>query len=154
MQIFYMITGREALYLYEKNGTNYIRQYIDGNPEFHYQISNAKSDIKKMRKALQEEFNLESDSEIKFAMIENANPVVTEVVTRELGAYLLQKYNLDSLVLDIVKRLNQDKKILVKEFGVNFDGVSYQLVNGELQKADYSLLGYTLQADDIIKFLK
>ena len=32
MQVFYMITGRDVLYLYEKDGMKYNRQYIQSNP--------------------------------------------------------------------------------------------------------------------------
>ena len=50
MQEFYVIVGREALYLYEKKGTAYSRQYIQGKPEFRYQVNQVKIDIERLVK--------------------------------------------------------------------------------------------------------
>lgn len=151
MQTFYMIVGSDTLYLYEKNGKEYTRQYIDGNPEFHYQINNVKRDMKKMMNALVEEYNLENRSELSFLMIGNDKPQVTEAVGKALEGHIEKKYELNTIIYDIIKRFSEDKKLLVEDFGINFDGVNYCLTDGKVCKADYSLLGYTLQTDDIVK---
>ncbi len=41
---------------------------------------------------------------------------------------------------------------MIDELGINFDGKNYVMSNNKLIKNDYSLLGYTLHADDIMKF--
>lgn len=164
MQIFYMITGRDVLYLYEKDGMKYNRQYIQGNPEYHYQIHTVKKDMEKLLKELAEDYNLDIDmdhvdiqkannTEMAFVMVENADPVLTEAVSRGLGGFLSQKYVLDSLISDIIRKLCSDGQPLVKDFGVNFDGNNYRLANGVIQRNNFSLLGYTLQPDDLLQYI-
>ncbi len=104
MQTFYMITGRDVLYLYEKNGTNYNRQYIEGNPEFHYQVNNMKNDIEKLLKALMEEYNLDSILEITFVVIGNDDPIVTEAVDRALEGHISKQYDLSTIMPEIIKK--------------------------------------------------
>lgn len=151
MQIFYVIIGRNALYLYEKNGEEYNRQYVSGNPEFQYQTNSVKKDMDKMMDALVEEYNLENRSELSFFVIGSNDPLVTEVVSKALEGYITEKHDLNVLMLEVIKRFSCDKKLLVNEFGINFDDVNYRLLNGRLQETDYSLLGYTLQTDDLIR---
>lgn len=150
MQMFYMVIGKDALFLYEKEGIRYSRQYIEGNQEFHYQINTVKNDIKKLLAALVEEYNLNDDSEIAFTIIENSDSAVTEAVSNALDGHISNRHGLDSLISGIIKKVNSDKIPLVKEYGINFEEINYRLVNGILQETDYSLLGYTLQADDLI----
>ncbi len=57
MQVFYMIIGRDALYIYENESAGYKRQYIEGNSEFHYQKNNIRNDLKKLLDILAEEYN-------------------------------------------------------------------------------------------------
>lgn len=153
MQMFYVIIGRDKLYLYEKKGEEYSRQYIAGNPEFHYQINNVKQDVEKMMDILVEEYNLENRSELSFFLIGNSDPFITETVSRALEGYIAGLHELSRSLAEIIKRFSEDEKLLVKEFGINFDGVNYCLVNGEIKGTDYSLLGYTLQTDDLIGFV-
>lgn len=159
MQEFYAIAGREQLYIYVKDGTKYERQYIKGEPVFRYQLHQAKNDMKELSKALMEEYNLDSDakgnqSEITFLLIESVVPVITEAVCNGLEGYLSRRYPLDKIVSDAMKKLEAADMPLLKEFGVNFDGVNYRWRNSSIQKADFSLLAYTLQADDLIQCVR
>lgn len=157
MQALYMIIGRNALFLYERDGSEYNRLFIEGNPEFRYQNNSVRKDIEDMLKSVMEEYNLDSGSdhcsEIAFTVVANADAVVTKDAVETLGEYLSQIYKLDSLIPDIIKELYADEKLLIKEYGVNFDGINYRMVNGTLQKAEYDLLGYTLQEDALIRHI-
>ena len=153
MQIFYMIIGRDVLYLYEKNGTNYNRQYIEGNPEFYYQLNNMRNNIERLLQVLTEEYNLDSTLEITFVVIENDDPVVTEAVDRALERHISKQYDLSAIMPEIIKKMYVDGIPLIKEFGVNFDGRNYLLTNGKVNKCDYNLLAYTLNADEIIEYI-
>ncbi len=50
MQALYMIIGRNALFLYERDGAEYNRLFIEGNPEFRYQNNSVRKDIEDMLK--------------------------------------------------------------------------------------------------------
>lgn len=153
MQMFYVIIGRDKLYLYEKNGEEYSRQYIAGYPEFHYQINNVKNDSGKMMDGLVEEYNLENRSELSFCLIGNKDPFITETVSTAFEEYIADRIDLCVIMSEIVKKLSMDEKLLVEEYGVNFGDINYRLVDEALQVTDYSLLGYTLQADDLVRFV-
>lgn len=153
MQTFYMIIGKDALYLYEKNGRNYNRQYIEGNPEFHYQLNNIKKDIEKLLEVLVEEYNLDNQSELTFVVVGNGNSVVTEVITKALDGHISDKRDMGFIMPEIIQKLYKDEIPLVKEYGVNFDGNNYRLMNGKLGMYDYHLLGYTLNEDKIMEYI-
>lgn len=159
MQEFYVIVGRERLYLYVKDGAKYERQYIKGKPEFRYHLNQVKNDMKELLKALLEEYNLDSEpednqSEITFSLIESAAPVITEAVCNGLEGYLSKRYPLDKIISDAMKELEAAGTPLLKEYGANFDGANYRWGNGGVLKADFSLLAYTLQADDLIQCVR
>lgn len=156
MQEFYVIVGREQLYIYVKDGTKYERQYIKGKPEFCYQLNQAKSSMRELVKALMEEYNLDSEQEddqskIAFLLIEGVAPAITGAVCNGLEGYLSKRYPLNEIISKVMKKLEAADTPLLKEFGANFDGVNYRWENGSIQKADFSLLAYTLQADDLIQ---
>lgn len=151
MQEFYVIVGREELYLYEKEGTEYNRQYIQGNSEFHYQINLAKNNVESLLRILADEYNLDNDSEMRFMLIENADTIVTEAVCKGFEEYLSKRCPLDVVMKNVIKRLESDGIPLIEESGVNYDGVNYKCGNGGMQKTDFNLLGYTLQPDDLMQ---
>ncbi len=153
MQTFYVFIGKDALYLYEKESKGYMRQYIAGNPEFRYRINHVKEDVKRLLNVLAEEYNLDNESELFFYLIENSDFVVTEAVCGALDGHISKKYSLNAVMPMVVEELEGDTRLLVKDFGINFDGTNYRLIDGELHKADYSLLGFTIQTDDFIQYI-
>lgn len=153
MQTIYLIIGKDKLCLYEKNSNSFERLYIEGNPDYIYDINNAKSGIKSLMDSLVDEYNLDTMAEIDFIVIDNEDKIVSEVMGNVLGEYVSKKYSIDSLMKDIINKLSRDKKLLISEYGINFDGKNYQVADGKVKKAGFSLLGYTLQEDDLMKYL-
>lgn len=153
MQTFYMVIGRDMLYLYEKDGTVFNRQYIEGNPEFHYQINHLKGDMERLLDLLAEEYNLDSKDEITFCLIENEDPSVTKAFCKTLGGYTSRQYGLDVVMPEIIRKMEADGIPLIRESGVNFDGRNYLLVNGKLNRRDYNLLGYTLDVNKMVGYI-
>lgn len=154
MQALYMIIGKEALYLYAKEGADYQRQYIEASPEFPYQAGRVQDDIKELLKVLVEEYNLEDVSELTFSVVGNTDPIITEMICSVLNGNISNQYELYSVISQIILKLVMDEKLMIREFGINFDGFNYRLIDGDMQKGDYNLLGYTLQTDDFIKYIR
>ena len=152
MQNFYMIIGKNELFLYEKNENGYVRQFIEGNSEYSYKLNNAKNDVDRLIKSLVNEYNMETSAEIEFVVIDNENTIYSETIEKALGEYVTKKNDLKQILTNIIKKLKRDNKLMIDELGINFDGKNYVMSNNKLIKNDYSLLGYTLQADDIMKF--
>lgn len=153
MQTFYIFIGRDSLYLYEEDDTGYNRQYIAGNPEFHYQTSRVKADVEKLLDALVEEYNLENRSELTFFLIGNEDSAVTEAVCKTLDGYISERYDFNLFIPGIIQKIEAEEMPLTKEFGINFDGKNYRLIDGKLNKYDYSLLGYNLNMDKIMEYI-
>lgn len=154
MQEFYVIVGRELLYLYEKEGTKYSRQYIKGKPEFRYQLNQAKVDMERLINLLADEYNLDNNSDMQFTLIENVDKMVNEAIYRGLEGYLAKSCPLDAVMSDVVKKLEMDGVPFLKEYGVNFDGVNFRQSDSGIQKLEFSLLGCTLQADDLMRCME
>ncbi len=152
MQTLYMVICRDALYLYEKDGTGFKRQYIEGNPEFHYQTNHMKDDVKKLLDVLVEEYNLDGRSELTFCLIENEEPSVTKAVCRNLDGYISRQYSLDMIIPEIIRKTKADGIPLIEESGINFDDRNYLPVNGKINKRDFNLLGYTLDMDKMMEY--
>ena len=151
MQKFYMIIGKNELFLYEKNENGYVRQFIEGNSEYSYKLNNAKNDVDRLIKSLVNEYNMETSAEIEFIVIDNENTIYSEIIEKALGEYVAKKNDLKQILTNIIKKLKRDNKLMIDELGINFDGKNYVMSNNKLIKNDYSLLGYTLHADDIMK---
>ena len=59
MQTFYLLIGKSNLYVYEKKDNTYERLYIEGNPEYAYDLNSAKTSIEQLMDELVNEYNLD-----------------------------------------------------------------------------------------------
>lgn len=157
MQIFYMIIGKGKLYLYKKENNRYIKQYIEGNSFYKYEINQVKLDLQKLLERLVDEYNLETKAELEFYIVENEDELFSEAVIKGLKEYVIKKYSLTEVLISVMEKLCKDKKLKIKEFGINYDGKSYllsgQISNKKVKKSEFSLLAYTICEDDIMKFI-
>lgn len=153
MQLLYLIIGKEKLFLYEKDNGHVERQHIQGNPYFSYDINNAKYDIKKMLHLLVDEYNLDTVAELEFIILENIDKTITNIVEELLSEYIVKKIDINEAILDVMKILNKDKKLYIDLFGINYDGISFRLEKNKLKKYGFNLLSYTLNEDNLIKFI-
>lgn len=153
MQTFYMIIGKKNLYLYEKTEHTYEPLYIEGNDSFAYDLNMAQMCVDHLLDTLVDEYNLDSRGEIDLFVIENEDAIITNVMRRSLGEYVQKAYPIRNLLLTATRKLSRDKKLYIGEYGINFDGNNYILSGDELIKKKFSLLGYTLHEDSILKFL-
>ena len=67
-----------------------------------------------------------------------------------LEKYVDKKYDIKEVMMNVLSKLSRDKKLLIEEYGVNYDGFSYILKENELVKQPYNLLAYGLHCDDVI----
>ncbi len=100
MQKFYMIIGKNELFLYEKNENGYVRQFIEGNSEYSYKLNNAKNDVDRLIKSLvnENEYNMETSAEIEFIVIDNENTIYSEIIEKALGEYVAKKNDLKQIL--------------------------------------------------------
>lgn len=153
MQTFYMIIEKGKIYLYDKSEKNIEKLYIEGNPEYLYEVNDALKDTTRLMEALVNEYNLSSTAEIEFVVVDNEDHVISEVFEKVLSGYVRKKYPILPLLLNVSQKLGREKKLMIDEYGINYDTMNYRIINGKLSKFSFSLLGYTLQADELIKYI-
>ena len=153
MQIFYLIIGKDKLFLYEKDNGHAVKQYIEGNPYFLYDVNKAESDVQRMLDLLVNEYNLDTVAELEFIILENDDDIRTNKIEQILSDYIIEKLDLRKTLLKIMKTLNKDKKLYINDFGINYDGMSFYIKNNKLEKSEFNLLSYTLQEDTLMKYI-
>ncbi len=152
MQKFFLVIGKEKLYLYVCQGERCEKQYIEGNPDFSYHINHVSNDIKRLFQSLMNEYNLQSEAELQFTVINNEDFIYSEAVNQALGQKVVKNWDLEEVMVSAIQKMNSDKSLLIDEFGANFDGKNYIMRAGKLEKTEFNLLGYLLKEDDLLKF--
>ena len=158
MKKFYLIIGKDRFCVYHKDNNAFALEYIDGDPYMTYDIHRINGDIKRLLEALQQNYNLETMSELNFIVVKNSDPirnsVIEKAITGEEGqASLIKgKYELKDILVKAIKKLSKDEKLHISEFGINYDGDSYILEDGILKQGEYNLLGYTIAQECLIDY--
>lgn len=153
MQTFHLIVQKNKLILFEKSGDNFERIHVEGNPELAYDLNCVKEDVDKLLSFLKNEYNLDSVEEIDFVMIDNENKIISDILRKVLENHIKEIVNIEQLILEISQKLSTDPKLHILDYGINYDGINYLYQNGSVNKTDFSLLGYTLSADNLMKFM-
>lgn len=152
MQTFYMITGRSCLTLYEREGASYKRVYLNGNPEFQYDINHMQKYAEQLFSILSDQYSLSSDQEISLTVIDSEDSVVSEIVNRELGRHIVKKLPPEQVLRAAAQTMCGDAELPIDEYGINYDGKNYLFTDNGAKKREFSLLGYTIDADALIQF--
>lgn len=116
-----------------------------------FQRSHLPEIIAQMKQDFVKGFNLQSDDALKFHLIENENEDLNFIVKQALGKQLFSSVPIDSVLQPIIRRLSKNPLMKLNEYGVNYDGKNYVLKDGGLQKAPFSLLGYTVKKEEIVQ---
>lgn len=154
MQTFYVVLEKAIMSIYVRDNGSYERIYIEGNPEYTYDINCAKDSVEKLLFSLVNENNLESVGEIDLILIDNENKIVTEVMEKALKEYIKEKIQIDSLICKMSKKMSRDKKMYITQYGINFDGKNYICKGEKINKSEFSLLGYTVSSDELLKYVE
>ena len=154
MQTFYMVVEKERLYLFERSKNGFDRVYIEGNPDFLYSINAIRDYMKRLSAFIYEEYNLEHEEEMAFTLIDNENKIISDAIVNTLSGHIIEKINVECLIKYIILELQRDEKLYISEYGVNYDGRNYILKGNEIIKSDFSLLGYTLDCEEIIRSIR
>ena len=66
---------------------------------------------------------------------------------------MVRKYSFLDTLVEVLKKLSRDKKLLISEYGINYDGSSYQNINDRVEKKEFYLLAYTVHSADIVELM-
>lgn len=150
---FFLIIGKSNLYVYEENGGKYEKQFIEGNDCYPYDLNNVREDIDSFLDDLAEEKNLGTRAKLEFDVLENEDAIRTNGVLSVLNEYTAGKFSLSEIIKQVIQKLSKDKKLLVAEYGINYDGTFYKEQDSKLLTGPFDLLAYTVHGDDIVELL-
>lgn len=150
---FYMLIGKDKLFLYEKINQQYVRQHVEGNPYFSYDLHQAKEAAERLLKVLENEYNLDGPSEIDIVIIENRDPQYSEIMKKAFENNAIETWSLDTVLKPAIQRLRREKREHIDELGVNFDGAHYMVEGDSLREGSFSLLGYLLSEDKLMNLV-
>lgn len=153
MQKFYLVIEKENLILFEKKANAYDRLYLEGNSEFSYELNKVDDDVNRLLEILVNEYNLDSMGEIEIILISNENKMISEKFLEMLEKYIKEKIEISTLLFTVMKKLMLDKKLFIEKFGLNYDGKNYIIKENKLMKKEFSLLGYTLTTEQLMKYI-
>lgn len=112
----------------------------------------AKACTDKLLSILVNVYNLDSAGEIDLVMIDNEDKVVSEVIDKALSKHIKEKIQIDDLICRISQKLDRDENLHISEYGINFDGKNYLCKSSGVKKSEFYLLGYTVSADELLKY--
>lgn len=147
MLTFYILVEHDKIFLYQKDKSGFVNQYINGNEYIEYSSSSMKNDIDKLINVVLEEFNLVSSEEIGAKIILNKNDYSSNMLTKVLknsNVTILDVFDLSDILFNVI--INRHNNA-----GINFDGVNYVIINNKISQKNFSLLADTLSEKDLMK---
>ena len=147
---FYLVICKNKFFLYNEKREPV---YIDAEPFFEYETNKIREAAVRLKEKIIDENNLSDDSDLQFAVIENADKVRNENVAKELGNLIVKNYSIIELMRKTVSELSKNQKLYIKELGVNYDGECYHLDDGPMWCNEYSLLALSVDSSEVIKFV-
>ena len=148
---FFLIIGRNKLYTYVKNASQIEPQFIEGSNYFQVNFGNISGDVSSYMETLANEKNLGTIAKLEFDILENSNSKFSAEVIRAFGENVKSVYHLNEVLENVMNKLLRDKKLMINEYGVNYDGYSYKLKNNTVVKEEYDLLSKSIYCDDIVE---
>ena len=153
MQTFYVIIKKDYLLIYEKKGNLYERVYLEGKPEYAYNVNSAKDYAKKCLDTIVNEYNLDTMGEIDLIVIDNEDEIIANAMSDAFGKNVKERIKIEKLMSEVSAGIGRDKKLRISEYGINYDGKKYLVRDGKVVKEEFSLLSYTLTDDMLMKFV-
>jgi hypothetical protein len=145
----FLLNDSFSFYEIQDNALSLIR--INGEDITRFERNSINEKLQDAIADLCNEKNLENGSLSSFVLIENADPSLNQSFKAALGDKFRGNIPLDALLKPVLNTLlNQKPSPVIDPFGVNFDGKNYSLADGEIRKASFHLLGYTIQANMVI----
>lgn len=150
---FRLIISKDKFYIYRKKSDRIELEYIDGNAYIEYSMHQLTNDVLKMLDILRDNNNLETTDDIRFQVIGSADSIRNRMIQKLLQKNLVEYIDLESLLKNILTKLNENPSLMISKFGINYDGNSYYMEDGKISRQKFNLLSYTFSIDQIGEFL-
>lgn len=150
---FFLVIGRNALYVYEKNGQKFERQFIEGSENVSINPNNIVESVNSFMEILANEKNLGTIAKLEFDVLESEEGKYNTGAVMALEKHIANRYSLCDVLKTVIKKLLRDEKIMVDVYGINYEGSSYKIEDDKIWQGQYDLLAYTVHSDDIISLM-
>lgn len=151
---FFLVIGRTAVYTYERNGQEFTVQNIEGSEGYPVESSSVAADVGSYLNALANEKNLGTKAKLEFDVIEGADRFRNEAIGKALKEYAEQTYPLAEALRTACQRLSRDRDLHIDRFGINYEGHSYRMVEGDIVQGEFDLLAFTINSKDVLEMMK
>ena len=147
---FYMIIGKNKLYVYRLKNEKLEPEFIDGNSFCNYAAQGITGSVSELLSSLADVNNLDGIDDVEVSVVLNTDRVRNVNALKALDGHILQEIPLEDILVRVIKRLSKDNQLKIAEFGINYDGDAYILHEGKLEKKPYSLLAYSIGQEELI----
>ncbi len=154
MYPLFAVVNKNRIYLYKHLESRYIVQSINGNLYYEFHEKNITNNVDSLLKLLCDEYNLESSEGLTIDILESNSSKNTSVILSTISKQASAKrINLESTMLKILMKLQKNDQLMVGLYGINYEGVNYLLENKNIKTSEFNLLAYSLEVEELIKYL-
>ncbi len=149
-RIFLMLLEKNQISIFEKVKDEFKLKPIDKLPSVRYQVGCINDALLQTEKCLHQEYELKSGGALLMILIENEDEKLNESLNRT-GKFL-RSIPLSKILKSVEEKMRLRKELLIDEYGVNFDGISYFYCDGKIMKSNFNLCSYTVTGEELVKY--
>lgn len=150
---YLLVIYKNSIVTYEAVGNGFVPQTIEGSRKYSYNINSVNDDMDAYLQALANEKNLGTVARLEFDIVEGTDAFCSNAIIGALEKYVDKKYEINTVIAKLIGKLSRDKNLLIEQYGVNYDEVSYIIDDNEIKKQPYNLLAYRLECDELIDLM-
>jgi len=147
---FLVSIEKDCLRTYEKVNGRFEPFFIEGDDCFLYEATSIKQDVEEYMHSIAHEKNLADPSDIELIVLGNFDDLLNSKFHKVWGDHVKQTYQIKNMMEKVFSALQKNKELLILKYGINYDGFSFNMKNGQIEKSDFDLLAYTIHATDLI----
>ena len=150
---YLLVICKNSIITYEAVGNGFLPQMIEGSKKYSYNINTVNDDMDAYLQALANEKNLGTVARLEFDVVEGTDVFCNNAIINVLEKYIDKKYNINTAIAKAIGKLSRDKNLLIDQYGVNYDDISYIMIDNEIKKQPYNLLAYRVECDDLVDLM-
>lgn len=150
---YLLVICKNSIFTYEAVGNGFLPQMIEGSKKYSYNINTVNDDMDAYLQALANEKNLGTVARLEFDVVEGTDVFCNNAIINVLEKYIDKKYNINTAIAKAIGKLSRDKNLLIDQYGVNYDDISYIMIDNEIKKQPYNLLAYRVECDDLVDLM-
>ena len=147
---FLVSIEKGKLRAFERVKGHYEPFFIEGEECFSYEVPSIKQCADEFLKSIAYEKNLADSSCVDLVVLENFDELLNSKFRKAWGERVKFSYHISEMMEKVIQTLQGDKELQVSKYGINYDGFSFVMNDGRVDKSDFDLLAYTVHAKDLI----